>query len=87
MSIKKQMAQGQMSFFAKLAEDDAVAAEIVALRKQLATAKTPKQKQRVLKVLAIYQLEATRRGIGPDQLSFVVMTDESTGIKHRIPVK
>lgn len=86
MSIKKTMAYGQTNFFAKLAEDDAIAAEVIALRKQLAAAKTPKAKRRVLKVLSIYQLEATRRGIKPDQLSFVVMTDEKTGIKYRIPV-
>lgn len=87
MSIKKQMAYGQMSFFVKRAEDDAVAAEIIALRAQLAKAKTPKAKQRVLKTLTIHLAEAHRRGISLSNLSFVVMTDESTGIKHRIPVK
>lgn len=86
MSIKKQMARGQMSFFAKLAEDDEVAREIVSLKAQLAKANTPKAKQRTLKVLSIYIAEASRRGIALNNLSFVVMTDEETGIKHRIPI-
>lgn len=84
--MKKQMARSQTNFFAKLAGDDAVAAEIVTLRKQLGAAKTPKQKQRVLKILTIYLAEASRRGIPLNNLSFVVMTDESTGIKYRIPL-
>jgi len=87
MSIKKRMAYSQTNFFAKLADDDAVAAEVIALRKQLVEAKAPKAKQRVAKVLAMYQAEASRRGIRHDQLSFVVMTDEKTGIKYRIPVR
>ena len=86
MSIKKQMAYSQMSFFAKMAQDDEVAGQIIALRSQMAKAKTPKAKQQTLKVLSIDLAEASRRGIALNNLSFVVMTDEETGIKHRIPV-
>jgi hypothetical protein len=86
MSIKKQMARGQMSFFTKMAQDDEIAGQITALKSQFAKAKTPKAKQRVLRILSIYLAEASRRGIALNNLSFVVMTDEETGIKHRIPV-
>ena len=86
MSIKKQMAYGQMSFFAKMARDDEVAGQVAVLKSQLAKAKTPKAKQQILKILSIYIAEASRRGIALNNLSFVVMTDEETGIAHRIPV-
>ena len=86
MSIRKQMAHGQMSFFTKMAQDDEIAGQITTLRSQLAKAKTPKAKQRVLRILSIYLAEAHRRGISLSNLSFVVMTDETTGIKYRIPV-